>query len=288
MTIFIMMIGMIASGFSPIFVKSGNMDPFILASYRQLLAALLLIPLFIRDMKQNNRAFHIRQTVPSILPGIFLGLHFILWVIGARLIPGAHSSVIVTMGPVFMPFIMYFMLREKITILELAGSFLALSGVFFLGLKDSEFAAQYIKGDFLVFLAMIMVTLYLAFARKNRKNSLLWFYMVPLYITGGLLCFIIGLITGADLLPRSGGDWISILGLAIVSTIIGHSINNYGMRKLRGQVVSLLNLTQIIFATLLSFLILGEIPPAYFYPAAIVILSGPLLVILMDKPEKKT
>lgn len=73
-----------------------------------------------------------------------------------------------------------------------------------------------------------------------------------------------------------------------MSTVIGHSINNYGMRKLRGQIVSLLNLTQIIFATLLSFIFLGEIPPAYFYPAALVILSGPLLVILIDKPEKKT
>ncbi len=288
MTLFIMMIGMIASGFSPIFVKLGTMDPFILASYRQLLAAFLLIPLFIRDMKQNNRPFHIRQVTPSILPGLLLGLHFILWITGARLIPGGHSSVIVTMGPVFMPFVMFLMLREKITKVELTGSVLALSGVFFLGTKDSEFASQYIKGDILVFLAMILVTLYLAFARKNRKNSLLWFYMVPLYVTGGLLCFIIGMITGADLLPHSPGDWQSILGLAVVSTIIGHSINNYGMRKLRGQIVSLLNLTQIIFATLLSFLFLGEIPPVYFYPAAMVILSGPLLVILMDKPEKRT
>ena len=287
MTLFIMMIGMVAAGFSPIFVKYGTMDPFILASYRQLLAALLLIPLFVRDMKQNNSSFHIRQISPSILPGVLLGLHFILWVTGARLIPGGHSSVIVTMGPVFMPFIMLFMLRERITKIELAGSVLALSGVFILGFKDREFASQFIKGDILVFLAMILVTLYLAFARKNRKNSLLWFYMVPLYATGGLLCLLIGIITGADLLPYTAGDWFSILGLGIVSTVIGHSINNFGMRKLRGQIVSLLNLTQIIFATLLSFILLGEIPPIYFYPAAIVILSGPLLVILMDKPEKK-
>ena len=113
MILFIMMIGMIAAGFSPIFVKYGTMDPFILASYRQLLAALLLIPLFVRDMKQSNRSFHIRQISPSVLPGIFLGLHFIFWVIGARLIPGGHSSVIVTMGPVFMPFVMFFHAEGK-------------------------------------------------------------------------------------------------------------------------------------------------------------------------------
>lgn len=283
-----MMIGMAAGGAAVVFVKIGTIHPVALASYRLLLSSIILFPWFIKDMKANSEAFHIRQIIPSLLPGVFLAGHFVFWIIGARMIPGAQASLITTMSPIFMPFLMYFMIREKITKWELIGSILALAGTFYLGMKDSNYAVEYLKGDILCFISMIFVTFYLAFARRHRKNTRLWFYMVPLYITGGLICFFIALFSGADMLPRSSNDWISILGLAVICTVGGHSINNYGMRKLRGQLVSLLNLTQILFATFLSFIVFGEIPPSYFYPAAILMLTGPLIIILIDQNSKKS
>jgi len=288
MTVFIMMLGMIAAGSAVVFVKIGGVDPFVLASYRQLIAAALLFPLFLRDLKQEAEPFRFSRLRPSILPGIFLALHFITWILGARMIPGGHASVITTMSPVFMPFLLFFLIREKPAVREVLGTILALSGAFFLGLKDSRYAASYLTGDLLCFASMIFVTVYLALARRNRKKTRLWFYMVPLYITGGLLCLLFALITRAPLIPAGTDDWISILGLAVICTVAGHSINNYGMRKLRGQLVSLLNLTQIVFSTLLAFLVFTEVPPAYFYPAALIILSGPLVVILLDKRGGKT
>lgn len=285
--LFIMMIGMAAGGAAVVFVKIGTINPVALASYRLLLSSIILFPWFIKDMKANDQPFQFRQIIPSLLPGVFLAGHFIFWIIGARMIPGAQASLITTMSTMFMPFLMYFMIREKITKWELMGSILALTGTFYLGLKDSHYAVEYLKGDILCFISMIFVTFYLAFARRYRKNTRLWFYMVPLYITGGLVCFFIALFSGADMIPRSNNDWISILGLAVICTVVGHSINNYGMRKLRGQLVSLLNLTQILFASFLSFLVFGEIPPVYFYPAAILILTGPLIVILIDQKNKK-
>jgi drug/metabolite transporter (DMT)-like permease len=283
MTYVIMMIGMLCMGFAFVFVKFGTLHPFVLAAFRLLLAGIVLFPLFIKDLRISGKAFHFSRIVPSLLPGFILGIHFMILTTGARMIPGGHASVIITMGPVVMPFWMFLMIREKITLRELGGSILALGGALFLGLKDSSYSLSYIKGDILVFIAMILLTFYLALARKHRKDASLWFYTVPVYLTGGLVCLITSILIGADLMLHSRGDLISVGGLGLVCTVIGLSINNYGMRKLRGQIVSLLNLTQIVLATLAAFLILGEIPPVYFYPAALVILSGPLLVILFDR-----
>lgn len=278
---------MVFSGAAVIFVKIGTLHPVTLASYRLLLSSLILLPWFLKDLKANSQPFHIRQITPSLLPGAFLAGHFIFWIIGARMIPGAHASLITTMSTMFMPFFMYFMIREKITLRELLGTLLALTGTFYLGLKDSHYAIEYLKGDILCFISMILITLYLAYARRYRRNTKLWFYMVPLYVTGGVICFFIALFSGADMLPRNGSDWTSLLGLAVICTVGGHSINNYGMRKLRGQLVSLLNLTQILFSTILSFIVFGEIPPSYFYPAALLILTGPLVVIITGQKNKK-
>ena len=203
------------------------------------------------------------------------------------MVPGAHASLITNMSPLVMPFVMYFLIKERITPIEIAGSILTLSGAFYLGAKDYSFAAEYLTGDLLCFVCMIFVTLYLALARRNRKNTALWFYMVPLYITGGFVCLVIAAATGADFRLHSTGDWASVLGLAVICTVIGHSTNNFGMRKLRGQLMALLNLTQILFAAVFSYLAFTELPPAYFYPAGLLILSGPLLVILEKYRREK-
>ncbi len=281
----IMTIGVISAGSAVVFIKAGTMDPIFLAAYRQLIAALITLPLFIRDAKSRDKAITLKDLSPSFLPGIFLGLHFITWIMGARMIPGGHGSLLVTMSPVFMPFLMYFMVGEKITLLEVIGSCLAIGGVIFLGIKDSGYSTEYLKGDATVITSMILLVLYLALGKRNRKKAPLWFYMVPVYLVGGILCLLTGFIRGGDPLPATVNDYISLFGLAVVCTVIGHTIYNYGMRKMRGQVVSLINLAQIIAATILSFLFLGEVPPGYFYPAAVIILSGPVIVILFDKSQ---
>ncbi|MDC7241305.1 MAG: DMT family transporter, partial [Spirochaetales bacterium] len=252
MVLLIMMFGMAAAASSVVFIKLGTINSLALSSYRLLLASLVLFPWFLRDLKARGEAFHIRQIYPSLLPGVFLALHFSFYITGARMVPGAHASLITTLSPLVMPFLMFFMIKEHITKWELIGSTLSLAGAVYLGTQDSRFAAEYLKGDIICFFGMIFVALYMAFARLNRKNTRMWFYTVPVYLTGGIICFFLALFSGADMLPRSSGDWISILGLAILCTVGGHSINNYGMRKLRGQLVSLINLTQILFAALLS------------------------------------
>ncbi len=287
MVLFILMLGMAAAGSSVVFVKLGELNPLVLASYRLLLSGLVLFPWFLRDLKNRKEPFHPKQLTPSILPGIFLALHFVSWIMGARMVPGAHASLITNMSPLVMPFVMYFLIKERITPIEIAGSILTLSGALYLGAKDYSFASEYLTGDLLCFICMIFVTLYLALARRNRKNTALWFYMVPLYLTGGVVCMVIAAATGADFGLHGRGDWASVLGLAVICTVGGHSINNFGMRKLRGQLMALLNLTQILFAAVFSYLAFAELPPVYFYPAGLLILSGPLLVILEKYRREK-
>jgi drug/metabolite transporter (DMT)-like permease len=64
--------------------------------------------------------------------------------------------------------------------------------------------------------------------------------------------------------------------------VFSHTILNYSMRFIRGQVVSVTNLTQPIFAGVLGFLIFGELPAATYYVAAALIFIGVLIVLFFD------
>ena len=53
---------------------------------------------------------------------------------------------------------------------------------------------------------------------------------------------------------------------------------------MRGQVVSVFNLGQFIFAGLMAWPLFGEAPALAFYPACVLLLIGGTIVIRDDKP----
>jgi drug/metabolite transporter (DMT)-like permease len=108
----------------------------------------------------------------------------------------------------------------------------------------------------------------------------------------GLMCFAIGLplvfLTGAEAVAGLGdvwvyplGEYIPILGLTLIPTVVGHSMFNLALRRLRGQVVSLCNLGQFIPASLIAYAVWGaaEQPSPVFYFAVPIVVSGAILSI---------
>jgi drug/metabolite transporter (DMT)-like permease len=130
---------------------------------------------------------------------------------------------------------------------------------------------------------MIVAAAYMALGRKNRDIPSVWLYMVPLYAVSALVCLAWGLIF--DGLPRtlSTPDLHAIIGLALVPTICGHTILNYSMKKLSGQVVAVFNVFQFVYAGALAAFLLKEYPKPIFYVSCVLIVAGSL-VALRGKP----
>jgi drug/metabolite transporter (DMT)-like permease len=76
-----------------------------------------------------------------------------------------------------------------------------------------------------------------------------------------------------------------MVGLAVIPTICGHSLLNAAMRRIRGQIVSLCNVSQFVFATIMGFLLFGEVPRALFYVACAIVVTGVVIVVLAAPPE---
>lgn len=68
-------------------------------------------------------------------------------------------------------------------------------------------------------------------------------------------------------------------GLAVIPTILGHSILNYSLKHFRGQVVSIINGLQFVFAAVMAYLIFAEAPHLVFYPTALLIAIGAWVVM---------
>jgi len=60
----------------------------------------------------------------------------------------------------------------------------------------------------------------------------------------------------------------------VISTAVGQTILNYSFKYFRGQIISLANMIQPLFAGALGYLFFGEIPHPFFYFAALLIAAG--------------
>lgn len=281
----VLLIGVFCCSTSVIFIKISSTDPIVLSAYRLILGGAILLPLFLLERRKSHHPALgdlIRRAFP---PAIFLSIHFITWIIGARLTPSANASLIVNMVPVVMPLLLLAILNERITRREAWGTSVAILGVVVLGLGDFTLSPEYALGDAMCFLSMLFYAFYLLYARKNRDLPSIYLYVIPVYLLSGLLCLLIASILTLARQPvvwigaNLGMEWIAILGLAIVPTVFGHSIINWAFRCLRAQAVVILNLTQFIFAGVMGYLLLSETPHAVFYLASIMVVSGAVVVI---------
>jgi drug/metabolite transporter (DMT)-like permease len=135
---------------------------------------------------------------------------------------------------------------------------------------------------------MFFLAVYLALARRNKSTGL-WSYVFPLYVAGAISSFLISLVFVNPLTEDwSLSELLPLALLAIIPTMIGHSVSNWAMRRFHPQLVSIVMVTQFVWAAILAWLFFGEIPPLLFYPASAVVMTGCAIAIVPGLPKRKS
>ncbi|MFP4376258.1 MAG: DMT family transporter [Spirochaetales bacterium] len=263
-----------------ILIKVNQFHPFALAAYRLLFAVVVLSPLYLRDLRRLGLRLNWQLVRPSILPGAFLAVHFMSWNIGARNTVAANASLIVNMLPVFLPIVLLALTREKPRWYELVATAIALSGLLVLGIPSFQGSRATLLGDVVSFASMLFLACYLAFGRRNRQSPSLWLYVTPVYLVAGLLALITTVVAGV----RIGTDFsttnvLTLAGIVLGPTVLGHSAVNFGMRRLPSQLVALSQVTQPVWAGTLAYLLLDEVPHPFIAIAAVAIIAGIVITI---------
>jgi drug/metabolite transporter (DMT)-like permease len=269
-----MVFGVLMAATAVLMIKASTLPPALLASARLLGATVVLLPFWWNEFrKRSPRAFW-ASVRPSLLPGLFLGLHFISWNTGARATLAGNATLVVNTVPLVMPFLAWTFLRESPTKREITGTAIAFLGMIVLAWGDYHFSPEHLVGDGLCFLSMLAYALYMLLARKRATSGTLLTYLTPLYASAGVVCLAWALVLEQPFHPVGGVDLLLIAGLVFGPTLLGHSIANWSMTVLRAQTVSLVNLTQFAFAGLLAFFLFGEVPGPVFVATAVLVVMG--------------
>ena len=281
----VLALGILSCSVSSVMIRFSVLPPVYLTAARLAVAAAALLPLWLWAARAHPGAA-LPAARQAVLPGILLALHFVTWMIGVRLVPLAHSALIVNISPVVMPLFMYTLIRERVRPGEWAGIALASAGLLVLAWMDLRGSAAFVHGDGVCLVSMLFMTAYLAFGRLNRGIASPWLYIVPLYAVASLACLPWMRLDSVAGPIHWGREALYMLGLGLIPTVLGHSSLLVAVRWISAQAVSLANLSQFVLAGLWGYAVFHEIPRAAFYPASALMIGG-AVVALMSPGRKR-
>jgi drug/metabolite transporter (DMT)-like permease len=283
----LLFLGVLACSTSAIFIRSSSTDPFVLTALRLVIAFLLLSPVLVVQLRRHRGAFtagHFRRT---LAPSLVLACHLISWTLGARMTAVAQATLIVNLVPVALPFFLLWLAKERINGAEVAGTALAVAGLLILSVKDALRGGGSLAGDAICLVSMLLFALYLALGRRNRDFPSIWLYVIPVYGQAALACLLVALPRMSTFAVGSGREWALMLALGAVPTVCGHSLLNAAMRRIRGQIVSLCNVSQFVFAGVMGYVLFHEVPRPIFYAASAIVVAG-LVIVVFSAPSEET
>jgi drug/metabolite transporter (DMT)-like permease len=282
-----LILGIVACSSSVVFIKSTAMDPAYLASLRLWMASLFLLPWFLRDWRRFPEVRLGKILRDSLPAGLLLAVHFVSWNEGVRRTLAAHGTLIVNMVPVVLPLMLWLTHRERVNRWEVLSTLVAVMGLVWLAVDDYQFSTDYLVGDLICFGSMVAFAGYLAFGRKNRDAGSIFLYVVPLYVVAAAACMMVALLQPSRLLENGPHDYLMAFLLALIPGTVGHTLINYAMRHLRGQVVGVLNVSQFLFAGVFAYFLFDEVPKAVFYAVSVCVVAACVVAVLSHRRTQR-
>jgi drug/metabolite transporter (DMT)-like permease len=279
-------IGVISVSTSAILVKFTSSPSGVIAFYRLFLSVLLLLPLFLTRYVSELRLITKRDWIYSMIAGIFLALHFILWFESLNYTSVASSTVLVTLQPLFAFIGTYFIFKEKISFMTIISGVIAIIGSAIISWGDFRISGSALFGDFLALFACALVTVYLMFGQTVRKRLSLITYTFIVYSFSSITLFLYVIIRNESFIPTQSSDWLYFFLLALIPTLLGHSLFNWTLKWISTSTISMAILFEPVGAIILAYYLLDEGLIWSQIIGGLIVIGGISLFVLDERKAK--
>lgn len=270
-------VGVLGISLSSIFVKFSQAPSAVTAAWRLLWTVLFLTPVVVGKQPVRQELLCTPQKLIwlSILSGLFLAIHFVLWFESLQHTSVASSTTIVCTEVIWVCLGFCLFLKGKITGKAIAAIGVTLLGSVLIALSDSGSGGQ-LYGDILALLAAIAVAVYTLIGRVVREKLSTTVYTYMVYTACALVLVVTCLMQGYSLFTCGPSAVVVGALLAIFSTILGHSIFSWCLKYFSPAFVSASKLCEPVVAAVLAGFLFGELPGWLQITGGVLILGGVL------------
>lgn len=270
----VLFMGVVAVSFGAIFVRLAEAPSLVIASYRLLIASLIVAPVGLLRRHAELRALSRGDLSWVVVSGVLLTLHFVFWIASLEYTTVSSSVVFVSTSPIFVGVASHFLTQDRLSLAMSAGIALALLGGLVIGWNDLALGGIALRGDLLAILGAAMVGGYFMAGRRLRPKVSLLAYVTVVYSVAALGALILSGLSQQRLTGYPAQTWVMFFLLAAGPQIIGHSSLNWALRHLPAAAVGVVTLGEPVGSTVLALFLLGEVPAPLKLAGGALILTG--------------
>ena len=278
-----LLIGMFAISTSAILIRYSDSEPLVIGAYRQAFATLIFLPLILKDKAAEIRSQSYSIIFEMIFTGILLGAHFSFFITSVKETSVAASVLLATCHVVYVAILGRIFFGEILSKEAVIGTSVALAGILILFSGDLLDNPGNFMGNLFAFISGILAGLYYLSGRKLRKIISLPTYAFVVYLFSFLTMFTVVLIQNLSYSNLATSEIQLFLLMALIPTLLGHTMQNWALAYLPAYVVSISLLAEPIGSGLLAWLFFQEIPSFGVILGGLIVIAGLYFVIIAEE-----
>ena len=252
-------------------------DSYTFVFFRFLLATLTM---FVIMILTKNFGIDCNKRLILFL-GLINGAAYLLQYIGMFYASASKSSLLINLSVVWVALISPFALKEQLSRKKVVGVFLSFLGILFVitNLDFGSLGLIEVGGAILVIGAGILWAFFIVYNKpmvnenKNLIQSMTWLLLFTLLTLMPLLPF-----SANNILTLTYEAWIVVIYTSIFCWIIPYYLWMKGLRNISPITSAIILLNEIVVATVISTIVLGEILTVAFGIGALLIIIATVIV----------
>lgn len=247
--------GNIALALGPWFVREADTGP-VSAGFWRLFLALPFLVMLARANGQRLGGMGAKTLALVALGAVTFALDLASWHIGIGMTRLGNATLFGNAGSIVLLFWGFMVARTLPGKLEWLAIIFALSGAAILMGRSLEISDETLIGDLFSVAAGLLYAVYLLTLQGARGAFGSWSLLVWVSMFGAPVLLVIALALGEPVWPQA---WGPVVGLFVLSQLVGQGLMVFALKYFPPLVVGLALLTQPVVASIYGWLAFGEV-----------------------------
>ncbi len=273
-----LVVGILALGFSAMFVRWAAAPGPVTGLYRMAIATLVLTPLALADRRRNGRPWPGEGLRLAVLGGLMLALDLSLWNTSVNLTSAANATLFANTAPLWVALASWLLFRERLSGRFWFGLLVTLSGA------AAVLGADFLRhptlswGDGMALGAGVFYGGYYLSTERARRTLGAAPYVWIMGAACSAILLALSLALGMPLFGYPAQTILAFVGLALVTQVTGYLAVGYALGHLPAAFVSPTMVGQPVVTAVLAIPLLGELPTPTQIVGGLAVLAGIILV----------
>ena len=269
----IVLIGVVGISASAVLVRWSTAPSMVLVLYRMLIAtAMMAIPTLLKG-REELKSMTKKELLLTMAAGCCLGLHFSAFFESLRHTSIASAVILSDAEVLFVALGTIFIFRKKLSGKCWLAVGLSFVGAVLVALADVG-GESGLLGNALALTSTLLLAMYTMIGASVRSRISNSTYTFVAYGCAALTVLVISLISGTPLTGYGANNWLTALGMAVLCTLMGHSVFTWGLKYLPPAYISTVKLLDPVFSALWGLLLFQEKPTLQVILGGVIVIAG--------------